>query len=707
MASLAHAIQSFQNGGLSHHELYAQVDRELASDEDNTTRLKEILDDEYTRIQLPPDVYAELQRRAERRPQGNPAGQARHGAAYDETRAPTLPKTHSRTHSFNHMTPELVLPRGVSDRDADREPERMKGVGDTLNGRFVLEECIGFGGMGTVYKALDLRKLEASDRNPYIAIKVLNVQFRGHPKSLIALQREAKKAQTLAHPNIVTVYDFDRDGTMVYLTMEYLSGKPLSRALRVPDFKGMPFHDAMRIVTGVAHALSYAHQRGFVHCDLKPANIFVTDSGDVKVIDFGIARVFQKTEADAEATVFDPGSLGGLTPAYASPEMLEHREPDPRDDIYALACITYELLTGRHPFDRVPASQARSAGLKPQRPQQLGHRQWRALRAGLSFDRATRTPTVARFLQEMSDEQPVAKYAALAASGLVAAAVVAVGINYFQSRDTGGLPMTSGSSAEEAETAETKDATPPPPAQEAQTAPKAPQAGRAPETPVSLAMVTPILARVPCSALSPTVRNNIVQVQGYLPRSFDATQLRTMIAELPGVRAVNLNVQEVSEEKCAALKLLGPYWIQNQQAGAAASIQTKKPGAALTEGDYLVLDVRTPGFDSYVHVDYYAFDGGVVHLVPSPRISGNQAPPNYAATIGSAGNWVVSKPFGTDLIALLITPAPLFDGLRPESESATSYLRAVEKQLAQMANKYGRDKIAVDFVQITTQARKP
>lgn len=696
MASLAHAIQSFQNGGLSHNELYAQVDRELASDEDNTTRLKEILDDEYTRIQLPPDVYAELQRRAERGPHGRQGSLGSHGPSFDETRSPVHPKAHSRTHSFNYMTPELVLPQGATDRDPDKEPGRMKGVGDTLNGRFVLEECIGFGGMGTVYRALDLRKLEASDRNPYIAIKVLNVQFRGHPKSLIALQREAKKAQTLAHPNIVTVYDFDRDGSMVYLTMEYLAGKPLSRALRAPDFKGMPYREAMHIVSGVAHALAFAHQRGFVHCDLKPANVFVTDSGDVKVIDFGIARVFQKTEEDAEATVFDPGSLGGLTPAYASPEMLEHREPDPRDDIYALACITYELLTGRHPFDRVPASQARQAGLKPARPQHLGHRQWRALRAALSFDRETRTPTVARFLQEMLAEQPAAKYAGMAATALVAATLIAVGISYFQSQDAAGPAMTSGAS----------DAEPEPATQR----PSPQQASRPPpasEAPVSLATVTPVIARVPCSALLPSVRDNIVQVQGYLPKSFGSAQLNTMLAALPGVKAVKLDVKEVNEEKCAALNLLGPYWIQNQQAGAAASIQTRKAGAILTEGDYLVLDIRTPGFDSYVNVDYYSFDGGVVHLVPSPRVQGNQAPANYAATIGSAGNWVVSAPFGTDLVALLITPAPLFDGLRPESEASGDYLRAVEKQLARMASNYGRDKIAVDFVQITTQARKP
>lgn len=142
----------------------------------------------------------------------------------------------------------------------------------------------------------------------------------------------------------------------------------------------MPFSEVFPIFKGMAGALAYAHERGFVHCDFKPANVFLTDSSEVKVIDFGISRVIQRPEEESEATVFDPGSLGALTPAYASPEMLEHREPDPRDDIYALGCITYELLTGKHPFDRVPAQQAKSAGMKPQRPEHLGNKQWKALK---------------------------------------------------------------------------------------------------------------------------------------------------------------------------------------------------------------------------------------------------------------------------------------------------------------------------------------
>lgn len=669
MTSLAHMIRVFQSGGLSHNEFLEQVDRILATDRANSAGLLKILDEEHHKMPLPPDVYAEVQRRIEH--------------VVESTHSPSADETRVRTSHADRSTPSLTSSTSAIDDQTVAEPEPIKGIGDTLNGRFVLEECIGFGGMGTVYKALDLRKLEASDRKPYIAIKVLNVQFRGHPKSLIALQREARKAQTLAHPNIVAVYDFDRDGSMVYLTMEYLSGKPLSQTLRTPDFAGMPYAKVLSIVSGIAKALAYAHERGFVHCDLKPANVFLTDKGQVKVIDFGISRVFRKPEEDADVTVFDPGSLGGLTPAYASPEMLEHREPDPRDDIYALACITYELLTGRHPFDRMSATQARSAGIKPQRPKNLGGRQWRALKAALSFDRETRTPSVTRFLREISGERRATVNLVLVASSfLVTALLVAVGLNYYREPRTGPVGEPA--------------------------APMAPSATVPPAAPtLSTAAIAPILARVPCSALVASARDHALQVQGYIPRSFGITHLKEMLSAAPGVQTLNLDVQQVSEDECAAINVFAPYWVRNRQTGQGASIQAKARNAELTEGDPLMVDIKTPGYDAYVYVDYYVLDGNVAHLVPNPRALAHQAPANYTATVGSLGNWVVSKPFGTELIVLLVTPVPVFDGVRPEIESRSDYLRAVEKQLAQIAAKYGKEKITVDFVRITTKARKP
>lgn len=677
MTSLAQAIRTFQNSGASRDEFLILVDSALSVDDTSPGRLLEILREEQARTPLPADLYAAVHRRIEQ------ASLASHGANSDETRLQTSP---GALHQPSIPSSPSSSSPSLSARDFVMSgTDQMKEVGDTLNGRFVLEECLGVGGMGTVYKALDLRKLEASDRRPYIAIKVLNLQFRGNPKSLIALQREAKKAQTLGHRNIVTVYDFDRDGPVVYLTMEYLSGKPLSRILRAPEFKGMPYADALPIFKGMANALAYAHERGFVHCDFKPANVFLTDTAEVKVIDFGIARVFQRPEEETDATIFDPGSLGALTPAYASPEMLEHREPDPRDDIYALGCTTYELLTGRHPFDRVPASQGRSSGLKPQRPDGLGSRQWRALRSSLEFEREARMPTVTQFLQEFGEPQKRSGMSGAAVRAAISAGVLAAvaAAGYFYASTHRTTPQEKAAAIPE-KTAAAPVPTPVVPAT------------------LSLATVTPVLARVPCSALAASVQDQALSVSGYVGRSYGTQKLRTTLSQIPGVTHPGVQVQEVDDDKCDMLKLIAPYLTTSRP----ASIQTRNHDAQLTEGQPLVVQITTPPYDSWVNIDYYQLDGSVVHMLPNARSKDNQAPPNYAATIGSARDWIVAKPFGSEMIVLLVTPAALFDTTRPESEPRADYLRAVEKRLADIANKFGRDKIAVDLVQIDTHPRK-
>jgi predicted Ser/Thr protein kinase len=276
-------------------------------------------------------------------------------------------------------------------------------IGQMLNGRFVLAQRLGEGGMGTVFKALDLRKQEAQDRSPFVALKVLNEDFRRHPEAFKSLQRETKKAQALAHPNVITVHDFDRDGATLYMTMEYLPGQSLDRLVRARDFKGMPRQEAFKIVRDIGAALVYAHENGIIHLDLKPANIIVAENGRTKVIDFGIARAVARPQVDhGDDTVFDAGVLNALTPTYASPEMLTNQAPDPRDDVFALACITYELLTGRHPFGRAPATEAQKSSLKATKPASLSNYQWRALQRGLSFDRNARTPDVATFVADVT-----------------------------------------------------------------------------------------------------------------------------------------------------------------------------------------------------------------------------------------------------------------------------------------------------------------
>ncbi len=278
------------------------------------------------------------------------------------------------------------------------------GRGSVINGRFELVGILGQGGMGVVYKARDKIKMEAKDRNPHVAIKVLNEDFKHHPEAFIALQRECSRTQKLAHPNIATVYDFDRTGGMFYMTMELLEGEPLNETIdnKLPD-DGFSLTEAWPIIKGLGDALAFAHHRNIVHSDFKPANAFVTNDGAIKVLDFGIARAFKKP-GHAETTMFDAGKLGALTPAYASCEMLEGDPPDPRDDIYALAVVAYLLLSGAHPFERYAANMAKALSMTPRPISTLTKRQNEALERALAFERDDRTPTVEEFLDQLQGE---------------------------------------------------------------------------------------------------------------------------------------------------------------------------------------------------------------------------------------------------------------------------------------------------------------
>ncbi len=264
-------------------------------------------------------------------------------------------------------------------------------VGSVLLTRFKLIGHAGEGGTSHVYKAIDLRKVEARLSEPYVAVKLLTAPDPNDTRVLAALQAEAQKLQSLTHPNIVRVFDCDRDGHTVFMTMEYLSGEPLKNRLSAPGYKGLPQEEAFGIIEAIGGALGLAHRMGIVHGDLKPGNVMITDTGDVKVIDFGIARAMTRPKRE----------VAGVTPSYASPQMLEGMEPEPRDDVYALACIAYELLTGKHPFERASALTARESGMKPPAAGVLTRRQYNAIVRALRFDRESRTLSIEQFMEEL------------------------------------------------------------------------------------------------------------------------------------------------------------------------------------------------------------------------------------------------------------------------------------------------------------------
>lgn len=279
-----------------------------------------------------------------------------------------------------------------------RQAQAGSGSGSLLKKRFLLDVVLGEGGMGTVYKTKDLRKVEAEDPNPYIATKVLNQAFKDHPNAFVTLQQEAAKSHTLAHPNIVTVHDFDRDGDTLFMTMELLEGEPLDHLIKAQLRKGLAKEKALSIVRDMCTALAYAHQRHIIHADFKPGNVFVCNDGTAKVLDFGIARAASK---ETQKHKFDAGQLGALTPAYATIEMVNGDALTFSDDVYALACVTYEILTGRHPYNSKSALEAKQLGLKLIPAEALSKKEWKALSHALALDKNLRTATVLDFISEL------------------------------------------------------------------------------------------------------------------------------------------------------------------------------------------------------------------------------------------------------------------------------------------------------------------
>jgi serine/threonine protein kinase len=268
-------------------------------------------------------------------------------------------------------------------------------IGRVLRDRYVIQERLGAGGRGTVFKALDRYRSSLPDAEQYVALKVLHAGRDCPDQTIGDLRRELHCGQVLSHQNIVNVYEMDRDGDVVFFTMELLEGELLSDVIGRMRPAAMQRLQAMQIIRQLGAGLEHAHERGVVHGDLKPRNLLVTHEGQLRILDFGAAHTVARAQSDECA------STSG-TPAYASCEMLEGRAADPRDDLYALACICYELLTGAHPFAARPATVARNFGVKATRPAGLTGQQWRTLQTGLSWHRAGRSMGIQAFVQGLT-----------------------------------------------------------------------------------------------------------------------------------------------------------------------------------------------------------------------------------------------------------------------------------------------------------------
>src|SRR5260370_35041506 len=210
-----------------------------------------------------------------------------------------------------------------------------------LGGRYELDGVVGRGGMAEVYRARDLRL----DR--IVAVKTLREDLARDQPFQARFRREAQSAASLNHPSIVAVYDTGEDNSgsshVPFIVMEFVDGRTIRDLLR-DDRRLLPAR-ALEITDGVLRALDYSHRNGIVHRDIKPGNVMLNRQGEIKVMDFGIARAI----SDAQATMTQTAQVIG--PAqYLSPEQARGERVDSRSALYSAGCVLYELLTGRPPF---------------------------------------------------------------------------------------------------------------------------------------------------------------------------------------------------------------------------------------------------------------------------------------------------------------------------------------------------------------------
>src|SRR5262245_50395298 len=250
-----------------------------------------------------------------------------------------------RAQSFMESPAIDVAAKNVHDNDSTSL------VGRTL-GHFHVEAQLGAGGMGEVYRARDTRLDRA------VALKVLPPDFTGDADRMQRFAREARAASALNHPNVATVHDIGESDSVRFIVMEYVEGQTLAKRLAE---KRLTVSEIVDIAMQVADALEVAHSKSITHRDIKPANLMVTPRGQVKVLDFGIAKTARGEAAPlpeamttgAETAV---GLVIGSVP-YMSPEQVLGHVVDRRSDLFSLGVTLYELATGRHPFASATATE--------------------------------------------------------------------------------------------------------------------------------------------------------------------------------------------------------------------------------------------------------------------------------------------------------------------------------------------------------------
>lgn len=284
--------------------------------------------------------------------------------------------------------------RSVKHRQAAKAAA-SSGLPNVLAGRYQIERLVGAGGMGAVYRARDLLLEQFGDPDPYVALKMMNDEYSDAPDASALLFSEFVLTRRLRHPNIARVHSFEVDTQwkQAFITMELMRGLTLDKLLCERPM-GLPWQELRDLVLPLLDALAYSHACKVIHGDVKPSNVMLCEDG-VRLFDFGLSQV--GGTGMCSLPQLDRGRLRAWTPMYAAPELLDWGVLSVSSDVFAVACVIYEMASGKHPFKRFTSVEGSYTLLneKLQAPRHLPRRCWSVLRRALSLDPLARPPTLA------------------------------------------------------------------------------------------------------------------------------------------------------------------------------------------------------------------------------------------------------------------------------------------------------------------------
>ncbi len=575
-------------------------------------------------------------------------------------------------------------------------------------GKYELRQVLGKGAMGTVYEGFD----------PVIARRVAIKTVRlpdpedvEAQEELARFKREAQAAGRLTHPNIVGVFDYGETPEIAYIVMEFVDGTTLKHV--VDKKERFELTEIVRIMEALMAGLQFSHERGVVHRDIKPANVMLTKAGEVKIADFGIARIESSSMTQA-------GTMLG-TPSYMSPEQFMGQTVDSRTDIYSSGVMLYQLLTGEKPFEGgLTAIMHKVLNTEPPPPSALSVTVPQAFDAVVKkamakrpedrfatandFARALRAAFVAKAAEAGDVGQGAADFSdgdatmvapsrpgasrpgphnpvqaapaaapkkagnlALIGGGAVVAAALLGGGAYF---------LLGGHTA-------SPPAQPAPPPASAPAPPQLTQAQRE-------AAFTSILGSLPCTLLSGNDSGAAPEISGLAGAGAPRAALNGAVQSLPDAGGLTNDTQTIDGPYCDALNAIRPYHPLYAAPGSALSLNLAGGKTTLHNGDLITVVQRMPGYAGYLETDYFSSDGSVLHLYPTQTDAQTLLAAGAAKTLGDpshgGANWQVSAPYGTDMIIAIASSVPLFTKLRPQDENASDYLPALRAALQNAAS---------------------